>query len=88
MEETLYLTAVLHKRLTSLPPGLEVVDFLPDERELYDRVSQELFTQLTTISSIKNKYADIQQRKLKKTFKIGMYQFITLAESSLAIPEF
>jgi hypothetical protein len=72
MEETLYQTAVLHKRLTSLPPGLEVIDFLPNERELYDQVSQDLFTQLSLISQIKNKYAETQQKKLKKTFKIGM----------------
>jgi len=69
MEDVLMYTAIIHKNLTSLPPGLEVADFLPEERELYDSVSSGLFKELSRISELKNKFANLQQRKLRRTMQ-------------------
>jgi hypothetical protein len=71
MEDVLMFTAIIHKRLTSLPPGLEVADFLPEEQELYDKVSSGLFKQLNRISDMKTKFANLQQRKLRRTMQTG-----------------
>jgi len=70
IEETLSLGAVIHKRVTTLPPGLDVNDFRPAEKDLYDSVSRELFTQLANINLIKNKFSDQQSKKLHKAMRI------------------
>jgi len=69
MEDVLMFTAIIHKRLTSLPPGLEVADFLPEEQELYDSVSSDLFQQLARISAAKQQFAKLQERKLRRTMQ-------------------
>ena len=71
IEETLKLAAIIHKRVTTLPPGLDVNDFRPAEKDLYDSVSRELFTQLANINTIKTKYSDQQSKKLHKAMRIG-----------------
>lgn len=71
MEDVLMFTAIIHKRITALPPGLEVADFLPEEQQLYDRVSSDLFTQLARISAAKQQFAKLQERKLRRTMQTG-----------------
>lgn len=78
MEDVLMFTAIVHKRLTSIPPGLGASDFLPEEQRLYDKISSDLFQQLSRISSFKKQFSDLQQRKLKRTLQTGILDLIII----------
>lgn len=79
IEATLRTAAIVHKRLTALPPGLEVADFKPEERELYNSVSSKLFAELNRISEIKSRFAEQQTSKLHKTMRIRAFLLLLLS---------
>lgn len=86
IEATLRTAAIVHKRLTALPPGLEVADFKPEERELYNSVSSKLFAELNRISEIKSRFAEQQTSKLHKTMRI-LHPELTEAEIKQRVDE-
>ena len=70
IDKTLRQAAIVHKRLSALPPGIELEDFQPEERDLYNNISTRFFSQLNRIAEVKNRFGDQQRQKLFKTMRV------------------
>lgn len=70
IDNTLRQAAIVHKRLSALPPGIELEDFQPEERDLYNNISTRFFSQLNRIAEVKNRFGDQQRQKLFKTMRV------------------